>query len=114
MKKQTIKKERTINLINNSLIDLPTPSNISYLWNIGSIIATTIILQIITGLVVSIHYTTEISHSFESVIKITRNIETGHIIRTIHATGASLFFILIYIHIIRGLFFSAPNKNTKT
>lgn len=94
-----------IKLINNSLIDLPTPSNISTLWNFGSLLGLCLIIQILTGIFLSIHYCANVNIAFERVIHINRNVNYGWLIRTIHANGASLFFICIYIHIGRGIYY---------
>lgn len=93
--------------LNSFLIDLPTPSNISLWWNIGSLLATSLIIQIITGIILSIHYSPNISNAFKRIVHITRDINYGWLIRNTHANGASLFFILIYIHIGRGLYYGS-------
>nr|SSD62324.1 cytochrome b [Parides photinus] len=96
-------------IINNSLIDLPTPSNISSLWNFGSLLALCLIIQIITGLFLSMYYTANIELAFYSVNYICRNVNFGWLIRTLHANGASMFFICIYIHIGRGIYYESFN-----
>nr|AYP57975.1 cytochrome b [Garrulax waddelli] len=99
--------------INNSLIDLPTPSNISTWWNFGSLLGICLITQIITGLLLAMHYTADTSLAFESVAHTCRNVQFGWLIRNLHANGASLFFICIYFHIGRGLYYgSYLNKET--
>jgi ubiquinol-cytochrome c reductase cytochrome b subunit len=100
-------KNHLIKLISNSLYDLPTPSNISYIWNWGSLLGIIIIIQIITGLFLSIHYTANIEIAFFSVSEISRDIWIGNIIRLIHINGASIFFIFIYLHIGRNIIFSS-------
>lgn len=94
-------------IINNSLIDLPTPRNISYLWNFGSLLGLCLIIQIITGLFLSIHYCANVDLAFNRVTHICRDVNIGWLIRTIHANGASLFFICLYLHIRRGLYFGS-------
>lgn len=100
-------KHPIIKLINNSLIDLPSPSNISYLWNFGSILGLCLIIQIASGLFLSIHYTSDIQSAFDRVIHICRDVNNGWILRTIHANGASIFFICLYIHTGRSLYFGS-------
>nr|YP_009262184.1 cytochrome b [Notoraja tobitukai]ANI86717.1 cytochrome b [Notoraja tobitukai] len=102
-----------IKIINNSLIDLPTPINISIWWNYGSLLGLCLIIQILTGLFLAMHYTPDISSAFSSVIHISRDVNYGWLIRNIHANGASIFFICIYLHIARGLYYgSYLNKET--
>jgi ubiquinol-cytochrome c reductase cytochrome b subunit len=110
MKKQEEKKNPIINLVKKSLTDLPTPSSISYLWNIGFILGIVLTLQIITGLLISIHYIPETSRAFPSVIHLIRDVNKGWTIRFFHTNGASLFFILIYLHIARGIYFGSPSS----
>lgn len=98
-----------IKIINRSLIDLPTPSNISIWWNFGSLLALCLIIQILTGLFLTIYYTANIEIAFYSVNYICRNVNYGWIIRTLHANGASFFFICIYIHIGRGIYYESFN-----
>nr|AML26263.1 cytochrome b [Leiodidae sp. BMNH 1274324] len=94
-------------IINNALIDLPSPSNISSWWNFGSLSALCLGIQIITGLFLAMHYTANIELAFNSVIHICRDVNLGWMIRTIHANGASFFFICLYIHIGRGMYYSS-------
>nr|YP_009558773.1 cytochrome b [Nagiella inferior]QBA83073.1 cytochrome b [Nagiella inferior] len=96
-------------IINNSLIDLPSPSNISSLWNFGSLLAMCLIIQIITGLFLTMYYTANIELAFYSINYICRNVNYGWLIRTLHANGASFFFICIYIHIGRGIYYESFN-----
>nr|YP_009743873.1 cytochrome b [Batocnema coquerelii]QIE12622.1 cytochrome b [Batocnema coquerelii] len=98
-----------IKIINNSLIDLPTPSNISSWWNFGSLLALCLMIQILTGLFLTMYYTANIEMAFYSVNYICRNVNYGWLIRTIHANGASFFFICIYIHIGRGIYYESFN-----
>nr|YP_009160429.1 cytochrome b [Urogymnus dalyensis]AIY56270.1 cytochrome b [Urogymnus dalyensis] len=94
-------------IINNSLIDLPTPTNISIWWNFGSLLGLCLIIQIITGLFLAMHYTADISSAFSSVAHICRDVNYGWLIRNIHANGASMFFICVYLHIARGLYYGS-------
>nr|YP_009743808.1 cytochrome b [Ambulyx dohertyi]QIE12557.1 cytochrome b [Ambulyx dohertyi] len=98
-----------IKIINSSLIDLPTPSNISTWWNFGSLLALCLMIQILTGLFLTMYYTANIEMAFYSVNYICRNVNYGWLIRTIHANGASFFFICIYIHIGRGIYYESFN-----
>lgn len=101
------KHNSLINIINNALIDLPTPSNISYLWNFGSLLGLCLIIQILTGLFLTIHYCPNIDLAFNRVSHICRDVNIGWLIRTIHANGASFFFINLYIHIGRGIYYGS-------
>lgn len=96
-----------IKIINNALIDLPSPPNISILWNYGSLLGLCLIIQIVTGLFLSIHYTPNISIAFSSVVHISQDVNYGWIIRHIHANGASLFFLFLYLHMGRGLYYQS-------
>nr|ABW69135.1 cytochrome b [Lanius senator niloticus] len=99
--------------INDALIDLPTPSNISIWWNFGSLLGICLIMQITTGLLLAMHYTADTSLAFSSVAHICRDVQFGWLIRNLHANGASFFFICIYLHIGRGLYYgSYMNKET--
>lgn len=101
------KSSPIIKIINNSLIDLPSPSNISYLWNIGSLLGICLIIQIITGIFLAIHYCPNVDIAFNRIIHICRDVNQGWLIRTLHANGASFFFICLYIHIGRGIYYNS-------
>lgn len=103
------KNNALIKIINNSLIDLPTPSNISYFWNFGSLLGLCLIIQIITGLLLTMHYCPNIEIAYNRISHICRDVNFGWLIRIIHANGASIFFICIYIHIGRGLYYNSFN-----
>nr|YP_008757567.1 cytochrome b [Batocera lineolata]AEV21662.1 cytochrome b [Batocera lineolata] len=109
MKLPIRKTSPIIKIMNNSLIDLPTPSNISTLWNFGSLLGLCLSIQIITGLFLAMHYCPNIELAFNSVAHICRNVNYGWLIRTLHANGASFFFICLYIHIGRGIYYSSYN-----
>nr|YP_009995908.1 cytochrome b [Pterodecta felderi]QNQ64859.1 cytochrome b [Pterodecta felderi] len=98
-----------IKIIDNSLIILPTPSNISSWWNFGSLLGLCLMIQIITGLFLTMYYTANIELAFYSVNYICRNVNYGWLIRTLHANGASFFFICIYLHIGRGIYYESFN-----
>nr|YP_010329978.1 cytochrome b [Thyas honesta]UNP54889.1 cytochrome b [Thyas honesta] len=103
------KNNPIIKILNGSLIDLPSPSNISYWWNFGSLLALCLIIQILTGLFLTMYYTANIELAFYSVNYICRNVNYGWLIRTLHANGASFFFICIYLHIGRGIYYESFN-----
>nr|AND96124.1 cytochrome b [Cheironitis hoplosternus] len=98
-----------LKIINNSLIDLPSPSNISAWWNFGSLLGLCLATQILTGIFLAMHYTPNVNLAFDSVIHICRDVNYGWLIRTIHANGASFFFICLYMHVGRGLYYSSYN-----
>nr|YP_003204796.1 cytochrome b [Charybdis japonica]ACJ49894.1 cytochrome b [Charybdis japonica]UEK25883.1 cytochrome b [Charybdis japonica] len=94
-------------IINNSLVDMPLPSNISTFWNFGSLLGLCLVIQIATGLFLAMHYTAHIDLAFSSVAHICRDVNYGWLLRTMHANGASFFFICIYIHIGRGIYYGS-------
>nr|AKN22618.1 cytochrome b [Orcinus orca]AKN23047.1 cytochrome b [Orcinus orca] len=94
-------------ILNNAFIDLPTPSNISSWWNFGSLLGLCLITQILTGLLLAMHYTPDTSTAFSSVAHICRDVNYGWFIRYLHANGASMFFICLYAHIGRGLYYGS-------
>nr|YP_010947214.1 cytochrome b [Rhinogobio nasutus]WGO62196.1 cytochrome b [Rhinogobio nasutus]WPY70865.1 cytochrome b [Rhinogobio nasutus] len=94
-------------IANDALVDLPTPSNISVWWNFGSLLGLCLIAQILTGLFLAMHYTSDISTAFSSVAHICRDVNYGWFIRNMHANGASFFFICLYMHIARGLYYGS-------
>nr|ACU00312.1 cytochrome b [Amphiuma means] len=96
-----------LKIINHSFIDLPTPTNLSYLWNFGSLLGMCLIVQILTGLFLAMHYTADTSLAFSSVTHICRDVNYGWLMRSAHANGASLFFICVYVHIGRGLYYGS-------
>lgn len=102
-----IKKHPLLKIVNNALIDLPTPSNISAWWNFGSLLGICLIVQILTGLFLAIHYCPDISLAFNRVVHICRDVNFGWLLRTLHANGASFFFICIYLHVGRGLYYGS-------
>nr|CRG63086.1 cytochrome b [Lacerta viridis viridis] len=101
------KQHPLFKIVNASFIDLPTPSNISVWWNFGSLLGLCLIIQTITGLFLAMHYTADISSAFSSVTHIHRDVQYGWLIRNLHANGASMFFICIYLHIGRGLYYGS-------
>ena len=83
------------------------PRNLSYLWNLGSIAGIALVIQIITGVILAMHYTPHVDHAFESVEHIMRNVNYGWLLRYTHAVGASMFFVAVYLHIFRGLYYGS-------
>nr|ACF75221.1 cytochrome b [Thraupis cyanocephala] len=107
------KNHQILKIINNALIDLPAPSNISTWWNFGSLLGICLITQIITGLLLAMHYTADTNLAFSSVAHMCRDVQFGWLIHNLHANGASFFFICIYLHIGRGIYYgSYLNKET--
>nr|QNG56403.1 cytochrome b [Macrohyliota sp. 2 MJ-2020] len=107
MKMPIRKTSPLIKIMNNSLVDLPTPSNISTLWNFGSLLGLCLIIQIITGIFLAMHYCPNIESAFNSIAHICRDVNYGWLMRTLHANGASFFFICLYSHIGRGMYYSS-------
>nr|QWB85714.1 cytochrome b [Chlorophorus diadema diadema] len=109
MKTPIRKESPLIKIMNSSLIDLPTPSNISAMWNFGSLLGLCLVIQILTGVFLAMHYCLDVELAFNSVAHICRNVNYGWLIRTLHANGASFFFICLYAHIGRGMYYSSYN-----
>jgi len=112
-----LKSHPLLKLVNSYVIDSPQPSNLSYLWNFGSLLALCLIIQIITGVTLGMHYTPSVSEAFDSVEHIMRDVNNGWLIRYLHSNTASAFFFLVYLHIGRGLYYGsykAPRTLTWT
>nr|YP_009470470.1 cytochrome b [Rhadinosa nigrocyanea]AVF96885.1 cytochrome b [Rhadinosa nigrocyanea] len=107
MKNKIMNKSKLTKMINYSLVNLPTPSNISSMWNFGSLLGLCLMVQIISGLLLSMHYCSNTEMAFNSVVHICRNVNYGWLMRTIHANGASMFFICLYFHIGRGMYYNS-------
>nr|AFU48912.1 cytochrome b [Microtus duodecimcostatus] len=103
------KKHPLIKIINHSFIDLPTPSNISSWWNFGSLLGLCLAIQILTGLFLAMHYTSDTATAFSSVTHICRDVNYGWLIRYMHANGASMFFICLFLHVGRGIYYGSYN-----
>nr|YP_004347651.1 cytochrome b [Marilyna darwinii]BAK10054.1 cytochrome b [Marilyna darwinii] len=101
------KSHPLLKIVNDMVIDLPTPSNISAWWNFGSLLGLCLISQIATGLFLAMHYTSDINTAFSSVAHICRDVNYGWLLRNLHANGASFFFICLYLHIGRGLYYGS-------
>lgn len=92
-------------LLNGVVIDLPTPINITIWWNFGRLLGLILGIQIVTGVFLAIHYTADVEIAFFSLRHIVRDVNGGWFIRTLHANGASFFFICLYAHVARGLYY---------
>ena len=102
-----LKSHPLLRMVNSYLIDSPQPSNISYLWNFGSLLALCLIIQIITGVTLGMHYTPNVLEAFDSVEHIMRDVNNGWLVRYLHSNTASAFFFLVYLHIGRGLYYGS-------
>lgn len=100
-------KHPIFRIANSALVDLPAPINISAWWNFGSLLFLCLMIQILTGLFLAIHYTADIRLAFNRVNHICRDVNYGWLLRTIHANGASFFFICIYLHVGRGIYYGS-------
>nr|YP_009511973.1 cytochrome b [Aristaeomorpha foliacea]AXI97900.1 cytochrome b [Aristaeomorpha foliacea] len=94
-------------IANGAIVDLPAPANISTLWNFGSLLGLCLVVQIVTGLFLAMHYTAHIDLAFSSVAHICRDVNYGWLLRTLHANGASFFFICLYLHTGRGMYYGS-------
>lgn len=103
-----IRKENPIfSPLNSTIVDLPSPASISYFWNFGSLLGLCLVIQIITGIFLAMHYCADASLAFSSIAHITRDVNYGFILKYLHANGASAFFLCVYIHIARGLYYGS-------
>ena len=101
------KKDKLISIINGSLVDLPSPSRLRYYWNFGSLLGVFLIVQILRGLFLSFHFSGDVNLSFDTVIHMIRDVNYGWLLRVIHSNGARIFFLLIYIHVGRGIYYGS-------
>ena len=104
---RTFKSNILLRLVNSYVIDSPEPANISYLWNFGSLLGTCLVLQILTGIFLAMHYQPHVDFAFNSVEHIMRDVNNGWSVRYTHANVASFFFIFVYAHIARGLYYGS-------
>jgi len=94
-------------LMQHEIIDYPTPRNLSYWWNFGSLAGFALVIMIVTGIVLAMHYTAHADYAFESVERIMRDVNYGWLIRYIHMNGGSMFFLVVYIHLFRGIYYGS-------
>jgi len=99
-----------VNILNDHLIDYPTPININYMWNFGSLAGIFLGVQILTGIFLAMHYTPHVDLAFLSVEHIMRDVNNGWLIRYLHANGASMFFLVVYVHVGRGIYYGSYQK----
>lgn len=102
-----LKSNVLLRLFNSYLVDSPQPANISYLWNFGSLLGLCLILQILTGVFLAMHYVPHVDFAFNSVEHIVRDVSNGWIVRYTHANVASFFFICVYAHVARGIYYGS-------
>jgi len=100
-------KNSLLAFINSHIVDYPTPINLNYFWSFGSVAGICLVIQIVTGIFLAMHYTPHVDLAFYSVEHIMRDVNNGWLIRYLHANGASMFFIVVYCHIFRGLYFGS-------
>jgi len=100
-------KNSILSFADAHIIDYPTPINLNYFWSFGSMSGLCLLIQIVTGIFLAMHYTAHVDYAFDSVEHIMRDVNNGWLIRYIHANGASMFFIVVYCHIFRGLYFGS-------
>ena len=105
-----LKNHPILKLLNSYLIDASQPSNLSYLWNFGSLLAFCLVIQIITGVTLAMHYNASILEAFNSIEHIMRDVNNGWLIRYLHANTASAFFFLVYLHMSRGIYYGSYKK----
>ena len=105
-----LKTHPLLSIVNGLLIDLPAPSNLSYFWGFGSLLGLVLVIQLATGIFLAMHYTANIDLAFISVEHIMRDVNYGWVIRYAHANGASMFFIMVYLHIGRGLYYGSYTR----
>ena len=96
-----------VRLVHDSFVDFPTPKNLNYWYTFGGILAVCLAIQIITGIVLAMHYEASVDGAFASVERIMRDVPYGWLLRNTHAVGASMFFLAVYIHIFRGLYYGS-------
>lgn len=107
MRRLSLLKQPLLATVNDHLIDYPTPSNLSYWWGFGSLAGICLLLQIATGIFLAMHYTPHVDLAFVSVEHIMRDVNGGWFLRYMHANGASMFFIVVYLHLFRGLYYGS-------
>ena len=96
-----------VRLAYDSFVDYPTPKNLNYWWTFGGILTVILVVQILTGIVLAMHYVPHVDHAFASVERIMRDVNYGWLLRYVHSNGASMFFLATYIHIFRGIYYGS-------
>lgn len=107
MKRLSIAKQPILSVLNDHLIQYPAPLNLTYWWSYGSSAGICLMIQILTGIFLAMHYTPHVDLAFLSVEHIMRDVEGGWLLRYMHANGASFFFIVVYVHMFRGLYYGS-------
>ncbi|MFM8375060.1 MAG: cytochrome bc complex cytochrome b subunit, partial [Phenylobacterium sp.] len=98
-----------VRLAYDSVVDFPTPKNLNYWYTFGGILALCLGIQLATGIVLAMHYVPHVDHAFASIERIMRDVNYGWLVRYMHANGASMFFIAVYAHMFRGLYYGSYN-----
>lgn len=105
-----LKSHPILSFINGLVVDLPAALNLSYLWNFGSLLGICLVSQLLTGIALAMHYTPHVDFAFASVEHIMRDVNYGWLLRYLHANGASMFFIMVFMHIGRGIYYGSYTK----
>ena len=106
-KRLSVLNQPALSLVTDHLIDYPAPLNINYFWSFGSLAGICLVVQLASGIFLAMHYPPHVDLAFLSVEHIMRDVEGGWLLRYLHANGASMFFIMVYIHMFRGLFYAS-------
>lgn len=102
-----LKRDPFLKIANDMVVDYPLPSSISYMWNFGSLAGVFLGIQLLTGLILVMHYTPHIDLAFVSVEHIARDVNAGWFLRYVHANGATFFFLMVYLHVLRGMYYGS-------
>lgn len=102
-----ILKQPVVSIVTDHLVDYPTPANFNYFYNFGILAGICLVVQLVTGIFLAMHYTPHVDLAFISVEHIMRDVNFGWLLRYMHANGASMFFIVVYIHMFRGLYYGS-------
>lgn len=109
MLKSLRKRVSYLKIVNGAIVDIPAPVNISLWWNLGSLLGLCLVIQLLRGLFLSMFYISDIENAFSRVVHISRDINYGWLLRSLHANGASLFFVCVYLHMARGIYYFSFN-----
>jgi len=107
MQRLSLRKQPIFSTINDHIVDYPTPTNLTYMWGFGSLAGICLMIQILSGVFLAMHYTPHADMAFASVEHIMRDVEGGWLLRYLHGNGASMFFLVVYFHIFRGLYYGS-------